>query len=39
VTPKMPILSGRDLCRALAKIGYEIDHQTYRLEPLVLAQA
>ena len=25
---KLPILSGRALCKALAGMGYEIDHQT-----------
>ena len=25
---KLPILSGRELCKALARMGYEIDHQT-----------
>ncbi len=25
---KLPALSGRDLCKRLKKIGYEIDHQT-----------
>jgi len=25
---KLPVLSGRELCKALARIGYEIDHQT-----------
>jgi predicted RNA binding protein YcfA (HicA-like mRNA interferase family) len=25
---KLPILSGSELCKALAKVGYEIDHQT-----------
>ena len=25
---KLPIVSGRQLCRALAKIGYDEDHQT-----------
>lgn len=24
----LPVLSGRALCKALAKVGYEIDHQT-----------
>lgn len=28
MTPKLPVLSGRDVCRALAGIGYKIDHQT-----------
>ena len=26
--PKLPILSGRDVVKALSKIGYKIDHQT-----------
>lgn len=26
--PKLPILSGKDVVKALHKIGYEIDHQT-----------
>jgi len=26
--PRLPIVSGRELCRALAKVGYRIDHQT-----------
>lgn len=25
---KLPILSGREVCKILAKIGYKIDHQT-----------
>lgn len=25
---KLPILSGRDVVKALSKIGYKIDHQT-----------
>lgn len=25
---KLPSLSGNQLCKALAKVGYEIDHQT-----------
>ncbi len=25
---RLPSLSGRELCRVLAKFGYEIDHQT-----------
>jgi predicted RNA binding protein YcfA (HicA-like mRNA interferase family) len=25
---KLPVLSGRDLCKALGRIGYQIDHQT-----------
>ena len=25
---KLPVLSGSVLCKALAKVGYEIDHQT-----------
>ena len=25
---KLPIISGRDLIKSFAKIGYEIDHQT-----------
>ena len=25
---KLPIMSGRELCKALGKIGYFIDHQT-----------
>lgn len=24
----LPILSGKEVCKILAKIGYEIDHQT-----------
>lgn len=24
----LPILSGKDVCRLLSKVGYEIDHQT-----------
>jgi predicted RNA binding protein YcfA (HicA-like mRNA interferase family) len=24
----IPVLSGKDLCAALRKLGYEIDHQT-----------
>ena len=26
--PKLPLISGKDLVKALQKIGYEIDHQT-----------
>jgi predicted RNA binding protein YcfA (HicA-like mRNA interferase family) len=26
--PKLPIISGKGLIKAFAKIGYEIDHQT-----------
>lgn len=26
--PKLPLLSGKDVVKTLAKIGYEIDHQT-----------
>ena len=26
--PKLPIISGKDLVKAFARIGYEIDHQT-----------
>ena len=26
--PKLPIISGKDVIKALNKIGYEIDHQT-----------
>ena len=26
--PKLPILSGRDVVKALSKVGYKIDHQT-----------
>lgn len=26
--PRLPVVSGRELCRALAKVGYRIDHQT-----------
>ena len=26
--PKLPIISGKDLIKCFAKIGYEIDHQT-----------
>ena len=25
---KLPVLSGGELCKALAKVGYQIDHQT-----------
>lgn len=25
---KLPVLSGKELCRMLKKIGYHIDHQT-----------
>jgi predicted RNA binding protein YcfA (HicA-like mRNA interferase family) len=25
---KLPVLSGKELCRILKKIGYKIDHQT-----------
>lgn len=25
---KLPVVSGKDLCNALQKIGYSIDHQT-----------
>ena len=25
---RLPVLSGQKLCKALAKIGYRIDHQT-----------
>jgi len=25
---KLPVLSGKELCKILLKIGYEIDHQT-----------
>ena len=25
---KLPVLSGKELCKALGKIGYFIDHQT-----------
>lgn len=25
---KLPVVSGRDLCKILKKIGYSIDHQT-----------
>ncbi len=25
---KLPIVSGKELCKALRKIGYSIDHQT-----------
>ena len=25
---KLPVLSGKELCKALGKIGYSIDHQT-----------
>lgn len=25
---KLPVLSGSELCKALAKVGYETDHQT-----------
>jgi predicted RNA binding protein YcfA (HicA-like mRNA interferase family) len=26
--PKLPIVSGKELVKALSKIGYEVDHQT-----------
>jgi predicted RNA binding protein YcfA (HicA-like mRNA interferase family) len=26
--PKLPVVSGRDVVKALARIGYELDHQT-----------
>jgi predicted RNA binding protein YcfA (HicA-like mRNA interferase family) len=26
--PKLPVLSGKEVVKALAKIGYEVDHQT-----------
>lgn len=26
--PKLPIVSGKDLVKAFAKLGYETDHQT-----------
>ena len=26
--PKLPVVSGMEVVKALAKIGYEIDHQT-----------
>jgi len=26
--PKLPIVSGKDLVKAFAKLGYEADHQT-----------
>ena len=25
---KLPLLSGNEVCKALAKIGYRVDHQT-----------
>jgi len=25
---KLPVISGKQLCKALKKVGYEIDHQT-----------
>jgi predicted RNA binding protein YcfA (HicA-like mRNA interferase family) len=25
--PKLPVVSGRDVVKALARIGYEVDHQ------------
>lgn len=25
---RLPVLSGKALCKALARLGYEIDHQT-----------
>ena len=25
---KLPLLSGKEVCQALAKIGYRVDHQT-----------
>jgi predicted RNA binding protein YcfA (HicA-like mRNA interferase family) len=26
--PKLPVVSGREVVKALAKIGYDVDHQT-----------
>jgi predicted RNA binding protein YcfA (HicA-like mRNA interferase family) len=26
--PKLPIISGKDVVKALHKLGYEVDHQT-----------
>ncbi len=26
--PKLPLISGKDLIKVFAKLGYEIDHQT-----------
>lgn len=26
--PKLPVLSGREVVKALSRLGYEIDHQT-----------
>jgi len=26
--PKLPVVSGVEVAKALAKIGYEVDHQT-----------
>jgi predicted RNA binding protein YcfA (HicA-like mRNA interferase family) len=26
--PKLPVVSGREVVKALSKIGYEVDHQT-----------
>ncbi len=26
--PKLPVVSGKDIIKALAKIGYTLDHQT-----------
>lgn len=26
--PKLPVVSGKDLVKAMSKIGYEFDHQT-----------
>jgi predicted RNA binding protein YcfA (HicA-like mRNA interferase family) len=26
--PKLPVLSGKEVVKALGKLGYEIDHQT-----------
>ena len=26
--PKLPIISGKDLVKAFAKLGYNVDHQT-----------
>jgi predicted RNA binding protein YcfA (HicA-like mRNA interferase family) len=25
---KLPVVSGKEICKALAKIGYRVDHQT-----------
>lgn len=28
LVPKLPVLSGKEVIKALSKIGYELDHQT-----------